>query len=77
MAYDTQPLDICTCNTCEAGNNKCFRFIPKVSFIWEDRSGSQASLNQFTPYYRLDYGPGTALALVKDFDNAFLDRHYY
>ena len=55
-------------NNCEANSNKCFRFIPKVSFIWEDRSGSQDTLNQFTPYYRLDYGADSALALVKDFD---------
>lgn len=42
----------------------CLRFIPMVSFRWD---GSTAGiLKQFTAYYKLDYGHGTGLVLVKD-----------
>jgi hypothetical protein len=50
-------------NNCEMGHNKCFRFIPMVKFHWDS---NDKQLDEFTAFYRLDYGNQVGLTLVKD-----------
>jgi hypothetical protein len=51
---------------CEAAGNKCFRFIPKVSFTWNELGGSKGNPSKVTAFYRLDYGENVALVKVQD-----------
>ena len=45
-------------NNCETFSFECYKFIPRISFSWIDKSQekSQPTLDRFTAYYRLDYG---------------------
>ena len=50
---------------CEFSSGDCFRFIPKVTYLWTPEPGS-AKLASFSAFYKFDYGVKTAIALVKD-----------
>jgi hypothetical protein len=57
-------------SNCEASANECYRFIPKVTFLWIDGTtgNKMPFLNKFTAFYRLDYGY-KGIYPVKDADS--------
>jgi hypothetical protein len=50
---------------CELSKFECYRLVPKVTYSWIP---APSTLRTFSAFYKLDYGPNTALSQVRDLD---------